>query len=115
MTQAQQQAVVTAQQKFFDAESAATIAQSTSAQQEAAVEAAKANATGSAPAQARKLVQDANDAYFAALATQQTVIANAQNAQVALSQARLDLNQAILDSLQTGAVEKMPPAQTNVY
>ena len=64
--------------------------------------------------QAHKLVQDANDGYFAALATQQTVIASAQNAQVGLSQARLDLNQAILDALQTGGVEKVT-GQTTTY
>jgi predicted negative regulator of RcsB-dependent stress response len=114
MTQAQQTAVITAQKRFFDAENAASSAQSASAQAEAAVEAARTNATVTAPAQAHKLVQDANDSYFAALATQQTVIANAQNAQVTLSQARLDLNQAILDSLQTGAVEKVT-GQTTTY
>ena len=74
MTQAQQGAVITAQKKFFDAEAAATAAQSASAQQEAAVEAAKTNATVTAPAQAQALVKGANDAYFAAQATQQTMI-----------------------------------------
>jgi len=114
MTQQQQGAVITAQKKFFDAEAAATAAQSASVQAEAAVEAAKANATVTAPAQAQALIKAANDAYFAALATQQTVVSNAQNAQVTLSQARLDLNQAILDSLQTGAIEKVT-GQTTTY
>lgn len=107
MTQAQQSAVIAAQKRFFDAESIATAAQSAAAQSEAAVEAAKANATVSAPAQARALVQNANDAFFAAQASQQKVIADAQAARVALSQAQIDLNQAILDSLQTGAVEQV--------
>jgi len=108
MTQAQQQSVMTAQKRFFDAETAATAAQSASQQAEAAVEAAKTFATVSAPAQARELIQRANDQFFAAQNTQQKVIADAQAAQVALSQAQVDLSQAILDSLQTGAVEQMP-------
>jgi hypothetical protein len=109
MTQAQQDAVVAAQKNFFDAGAAATAAQSASAQAEAAVEAAKTNATVTAPAAARALVQSANEAYFADLAAQQTVIQQAQQAQVALSQAQIDLQNAVLASLQTGAVEIVPP------
>jgi hypothetical protein len=108
MTQAQQDAVVAAQQKFFAAEAANTAAQSASQQAEAAVEAAKTNATVTAPAQAQALVKSANDAYFADVANQQTVIQQAQQAQAALGQAQIDLQTAITASLQTGAVEMMP-------
>jgi hypothetical protein len=107
MTQAQQGAVITAQKKFFDAEAAATAAQSASVQTEAAVEAAKTNATVTAPAQAQALVKSANDAYFLAQAEQQKVIQAAQQAQVALSQAQIDLQNSITASLQTGAVEQV--------
>jgi hypothetical protein len=111
MTQAQQQSVVLAQKKFFDAESAATAAQALSATAESDVEAAKMFATVTAPAQAQALVKGANDAFFKAQADQQLVIQAAQQAQVALSQAQVDLTQAILDSLQTGAQEVIPANQ----
>lgn len=114
MTQTQQNAVLAAQKRFFDAEAAATAAQQASGQAEANVEAAKTNATVTAPAQAQALVKAANDAYFKLQSDQQTVIQQAQQAQVALSQAQLDLNQAILGSLQTGAVETVQ-GQTTTY
>jgi hypothetical protein len=108
MTQAQQQLVQDATNKFLQAEGAATAAQNTSQQADADVQAAKTFATVTAPAQARDLVQRANDDYFAKLANQQTLIQTAQQAQAALSQAQIDLQAAVLASLQTGAVEQNP-------
>jgi hypothetical protein len=107
MTQAQQDAVIAAQQKFFSAEAANTEAQKLAAQTAAAVEAARINATSTAPAQAQALVKSANDDYWALVAKQQTIIQQAQDAQVAQSQAQINLQNAITASLQTGAVEKV--------
>jgi hypothetical protein len=108
MTTEQRNAVTAAQAKFFAAEDAATKADSDMAQIAAATDAAQRSATVDAPAQARKLVQDANDAFFKLAAQRDGQIQATQAAHAALGQAQLDLQKAISDSLQTGAVEMMP-------
>jgi hypothetical protein len=109
MTQAQQDAVTTAQKKFFDAEAAANTQQRLAEQAATDADAAKKARDFAAPAQAAAIVQAANDAYQAAIQNQIKVITTTQAAWAALGQAQKDLQDAITASLQTGAVEMMPP------
>ncbi len=107
MTQAQQDAVTAAQQNFFAAAAANTAAETAVAQAAAAATAAQTNATVTVPAKCKSLQQDATNAFYAAQSSQQAAIQIAQKAQSDLSQAQLDLQNAITESLQTGAVEQV--------
>ncbi|HTS26974.1 MAG TPA: hypothetical protein VMH81_13955 [Bryobacteraceae bacterium] len=105
MTQAQQDAVTAAQQKFFAAAAANVAAQKAASDAAAATTAAKTNATVTVPAQCKALQDAANNAYYKSQTDQNAAIQAAQQAQCAQSQAQLDLQNAISDSLQTGAEE----------
>ena len=105
MTQAQQDAVSAAQQKFFAAVSANQSAQAAANSAAAAAQAAFANATVTVPAQCRQLQSDANMSYETAVSNQKIAIQTAHDAQDAQSAAQMALSQAISDSLQTGATE----------
>jgi hypothetical protein len=74
------------------------------------VEAATAN-IATVKSQNAASLQAANDRYFAALDSQKNVINSALNATAILGQAQVALDQAILDSRQTGAQEVIPPNQ----
>jgi hypothetical protein len=108
MTQAQQDAVTTAQKKFFDAAAAFNTAQQAAYQAAAQTQAAK-DALPKAQVQAQAIIQAANDLYTQAMANQNTVFNAGIAATTAMNQAQADLQNAITASLQTGAVEMMPP------
>lgn len=109
MTQAQQKKVMDAQSKFFADEAAATSLQGQVAQAAADVETARQFSVSGVLLENAQRKSAADAAYFAKLDAQQKLIAQTQAAWSQVHQDQLDISQANLDSLQTGAVEQMPP------
>lgn len=105
MTQQQESGLLSAMTKYVAAEAAFTKAQQASRDAGAAADAAHVNATVTVP-KANKAIQDAaNTAFFTAQDAQLAAISAAQQATADLGNASQALNQAILDSRQTGVPE----------
>lgn len=114
MTAEQQQSLTNAMAGYVAAEAAFTNAQQVAQNAAALANEAHVNATVTVP-QANAAAQTAaNAAFFTAQDAQQKAIAAALQATADLGTAQIALNQAISDSRQTGAVEKVA-GQTTTY
>ena len=105
MTQQQSDALTAALQKFLAAEAANVQAQAAARKAYADYQASQVNATVTVPAANAAALLAANNAFFAAQDAYTNAANAGQAAQVAQSQAQVDLTAATLASLQTGAVE----------
>lgn len=110
MTQVQQDAVNAAQKKFFDAEAAATATQAVYTAQEADFEAARTNALVTIPAENQQRLVAAQNVYMQKLASLPALQQIAADAWTAVGTAKAAYQQAINDSLNTGAQEQVPPS-----
>lgn len=106
MTQAQQDAVIAAQMKFFGAEKAANTAQSQYDGENAAFVQAKNDALYGVPAQAQAMIKTAQDKYLALMNDLPAKSAVAEAAWAAVGQAQMEYNAAIQASLLQGGAEK---------
>jgi hypothetical protein len=110
MTAQQTQELNQAMANYLSAEATFTAEQSAAAAAGQVVNDAQTNLANVKSQNAASL-QAATDKFFSAQSAQQAAIKGAQDATVALGTAQVALDQAIVDSRQTGAQEVIPPNQ----